>query len=128
MKTLARCPVGCATGTGYKVHIAASTEREYEEAMAYLAQQSAFPRVLRSLADAFDAAVDALAENPYAYPIDTGMSKVAGREIRKIAAQRYLLRYSVDGAGREVRAYSMLHMRQDVRTRFPIDFAEGEWS
>ena len=112
----------------YKVHVAASAEREYAEAMAYLAQQSASPRVLCSLADAFDAAVDALTANPYAYPIDTGMSKAVGREIRKIAVQRYLLRYFVDSVGHEVRVYSMLHMRQDVRRRFPIDFAEAEWS
>lgn len=128
MKTLTRCPVGCAIGMAYKVHVAASAGREYEEAMAYLAQQSASPCVLRSLADAFDAAVDALTANPYAYPIDLGMSKTVGREIRKIAVQRYLLRYSIDGAGHEVKVYSMLHMRQDVRRRFPIDFAEGEWS
>lgn len=110
----------------YSVYVGTSADREYNGAMAYLAEEYASPHAMRTLADAYDAAIDALAANPYAYPVDFDMSEAVGREIRKISAGHYLLRYSIDDKTRMVKVYSMLHMRQDARRHFPADFIADE--
>lgn len=116
-----RCLAGFVSVVAYSVQLGKSVEREYAAALEYIAAEFASPGAMRSLADAFDAALDA---NPYAYPTDYGMSDLVGIEIRKIAVKRNLPRYSIDTETQEVRIYSILHTLQDVGCRFPVDYAE----
>lgn len=49
----------------YSVHVAASAEREYSNALARTAEQFASTHAMAALAGASDAAVKALSVNPY---------------------------------------------------------------
>ena len=118
-------PTEFVNAMAYEVKVSRTAATELENAVAYIAERFACPRAMKSLLDAYDAAIDSLGANPWAYPSDENMSEAVDTEIRRITVKRHVMRYSIVEENQEVRVYSFLHMLQDAPRRFVVDYLDA---
>ena len=105
----------------YTVDVAATAERELDQALSYIAEKYASPQAMFTLLEGFNAAQEALKSYPSLYSVHHAASEATNREIRRVRVKNYGLFYHIDKKRHEVQVYSFLHSRQDAAWHFVHD-------
>ena len=105
----------------YSIAIADSAKTEYREALTYIAKTLASPQAMKSLTDAYEAALYTLRAFPKAYRVDAYAKRETGQPIRKVNVRNYGLFYLVNDSDRQVRILSFLHNSRDAIFRLTQD-------
>ena len=98
----------------YRLILAPRAVESLDEAMAYIVESLGAPQAASRLADSFKASLDALAANPFAYPVDQNVTELVGRETRKKRVGSYRLYFHVSENLNQVEIAYFLHVRQDA--------------
>lgn len=98
----------------YSLILAPRAQKSFDDAMTYITQVLGAPHAAGRLADSFNASLDALACNPFAYPVDQDITKRVGRETRKKRMGNYRLYFHVSEDLGQVEIAYFFHTRQDV--------------
>ena len=98
----------------YKLILAPRAKNAFDDAITYIMQALDAPQAANRLAESFELALDAIATNPFAYPIDQDMTERVGRETRKKRVGNYQLYYHASEDSNQVEIAYFFHRRQDA--------------
>lgn len=93
----------------YRVIYTPSFRQDIADQVDYFRQQHVADDVIESWFDRLFALVDDLAQWPRRYPVDEGMTKELGFEVRKLLHARHVITYYVDDSARQVVLLAMVH-------------------
>lgn len=109
----------------YSLDVSETAQREVEDAVSYIADTLGNAAAVARMIERYELALDAIATNPFAYPIDWALTNSAGFEIRHFAVGNYRIKYTADEKNRRVRILSYFHSRQDAPSRFREDWPKS---
>lgn len=114
----------CALNMAYKVIAAETVEREFDEALSYIAIRYSSPQAMSSLLAAFNSAKESLKAHPAIFSIHEAASRATGREIRRVRINNYGLFYFIDEEQRTVNIISLLRSKRDIAWHIARDYAQ----
>ena len=97
----------------YKLILAPRAKCAFDNAITYITQRLGSPQAASRLADSFKLSLDAIATNPFAYPVDQYITAFTGRETRKKRVGNYRLYFHTSRDLNRVEIVYFFHMKQD---------------
>lgn len=100
----------------YSVKRSAEFAEQLGQAIKYVHGTLCSPRAARAILDELDRQLRLVADHPFWFPIDQGMSDIFGLDIHRIAVRSYVAFYLVSDASQTVHLITFRHQSQDIST------------